>query len=116
MKQKILFYISLVISIYFTFLYLDHHLFKLNSIVLAVVRELLTIPMLIVQLFFLYLSIKIARRYRFRVSTYSFWAFLILSLSSILTIGSFYYQSCRRVLAPSLLSLACENRAVRRSL
>jgi len=90
LKDKTLFYISLFISGYFLTLYL-FYIFELKGWIIGFFGELLTIPIMLAQLIFLgvgifrFVKIKEAR------NKWIITAVIILAISSILTIGSFFF-------------------------
>ena len=89
LTAKKLLYISLIVVGYFVLLYLNTYVVKSDFVLIGVFQELLTIPLLfIVQPGLLVLSIFHCIRDRFRINTCSFWAFIILLINNIYTIGS----------------------------
>jgi hypothetical protein len=88
LNEKILFYLSVTIGVYFILLSLDAYVLKSGNILVGIIRESLTIPMLILQIILLVLAITYCIQDRFRINEYSFWAFSILIISNLLTLGS----------------------------
>lgn len=86
---KFLFYISLVLLGYFSLLYLNGYIIKSDSFVIEFLQELLTVPMLLIELVLFFLALVLWVRDKFSVKSYSFWTFLIVFISSFFTWGSF---------------------------
>ncbi|HTO16343.1 MAG TPA: hypothetical protein VLZ83_11260 [Edaphocola sp.] len=95
-SNKNLFYFSLGIAGYFLLLFVNAYIIKSDFILIGVFQELLTIPMLIIQLFLLFISIKHCIKDEFRIKEYSFWAFSILLVSNLSTLGSLIITILRK--------------------
>jgi len=89
-NNKKLFYLSFCIAGYFLLLFINAYIIKSNFILIGIFQELLTIPMLIVLLFLFILSVKYSVADKFRIKKYSFWTFLILLVTILLTFGSLF--------------------------
>jgi len=87
---KKLFYLSFCIAGYFLLLGINAFIVKSNFILIGFFQELLTIPMLIVLLIVFILSVKYSVDDKFRIKKYSFWTFLISSVTLLLTFGSLF--------------------------
>ncbi len=87
-SSKNLFFFSLGIAEYFMFLCLNTYLIKSEHLLVGIMQETCTIPMLVIQLFLLFLSLNYCIKDKFRIMKYSFWAFLISIISNLLTLGS----------------------------
>lgn len=87
-NSKTLFYISLIIAGYFVLLCINAYIIKSERVLIGIIQEMLTIPMLIIQIFSFFLSIKYCIKNKFRIKEYSFAAFSILLVSNLSTLGS----------------------------
>ena len=87
-----LFITSLIISGYFAFLFLNAYVIKLENVIIGVIQELVTIPALLILLFLFFFSIKRSIRDKFSIKEYSFWAFVVLFVTVIVTFGRFYCE------------------------
>jgi len=88
LNEKRLTLINFIIVTYFIAIYVLY-LYKIDSVLIGVFREILTIPFFIAQIVFLVLGIKFLimeknRRYLTIISV------LILAICAIITIGSFF--------------------------
>ncbi len=88
LSSKRLFYLSIFIAGYFGFLYLNAKILKWNNFFIQFIVESFTILLLIGQVVLLSISAIYWKNDRFSINQYSFWAFLILFLNSLWTIGS----------------------------
>ncbi len=89
-NSRKLFYLSLLVMGYFSFLYLNAYIIKSDLVIIGFLQELVTIPLMILQLFFLVLSVKIWFKDQYSIKSYSFGATVILLLSNVFTWGSFF--------------------------
>lgn len=82
---------SLLVAAYFAFLALDFYVFKLDSILLGVARELLTIPLILaLGAAFVFSLVRLLSN-RQSVNPWMVSAMLILSALNCLIWGSFVY-------------------------
>lgn len=89
-SEKRLLTISVSIAIYFLSIFLLNF-FEVDFTLIGVFRELLTIPMLVGQLIFLIMAIAVlVKRRESKLKHLTVMSILLLSTSSILTIGSFF--------------------------
>lgn len=86
---KILIVISLIISQYFLTLYLLFY-FKADHFLIGFFTELLTIPFLLAQIIFLIIGIRLLISKNSK-NPLIILSVVILSISTILTIGSFFF-------------------------
>ena len=87
-NEKILFYLSVVIGAYFILLGLNAYVIKSEHVIMGVIREMVTIPIILIQIILLVFSIKYCLNNRFNIREYSFWAFSILLLTNLLILGT----------------------------
>ena len=87
--NKQLLILSIAVSLYFAFLFLNAYVFKFDNVFIGVVQELVTIPMLLALLFLFLFSIVRLYEDNFSVNKRSFWAFIILFFVSTVIFGSF---------------------------
>ncbi len=87
---KRLFWISLVIVSHLAFTFLNYRYFKLDFVLIGVFRELLTIPLFILQFVVLFFALKNFFSAKTSLKTYSLFTAIILGTSSVLTFGSFF--------------------------
>ncbi len=90
LNDKILFLASLVIVSFFGFIYLDTYYFKIDFVLIGVFREMLTFPLMLLQVVILVLAFKnlISTKYSFK--NYSIWTVGLLLSSLVLTWGSVF--------------------------
>lgn len=91
MKGKLIFIISLIITVYFLSLFLNAYVIEFENGLFRFIGELITIPILIGQLFVLVISIKYTIEDKFSLKTYSFWAFILSGITSIWTFTSLIF-------------------------
>lgn len=89
--NKKLFILSVVLVLYFLFLYLNMYVFHLEYTFIGIIQEVVTLPLLAILLLFLGLSLRRTISERFSLVTYAFWSFLLLMVCTTFTIGSFFY-------------------------
>ena len=87
---------SLAVVLYFCFLMLDYFFIHIeNKFIVFFIRffgEMITFPLLfLVQPAFLFLSIIYCIKEKFRIKSWSFWSFLILLISNLFCIGTFFF-------------------------
>jgi cation transport ATPase len=88
LSEKKLLIISIIIALYFLSLYVVY-IFKVDFYFVGFLGELLTIPFMIAQLVFLFLGIRLWRQRRPNKNYLILISILLLSVCSILTLGSF---------------------------
>jgi hypothetical protein len=84
-KNKIIFYLSVIILFYFLALLLMHEL-KYDAFVIGVFRELLTLPFLTLLIVLLGLSIVSLFKEKFITNSYPFFSLIILLITVVLLI------------------------------
>lgn len=87
MKNKKLVFTNFTIVVYFILIWLVNF-YKIDFIIVEVLRELLTIPFLIAQIIFLVIGIKYTINNQIHFLT--LFSILALGVSTIITIGSFF--------------------------
>lgn len=87
--SKILFYISWLSSLYFIFLALNHYVIKSRFILIGVVQELITVPLIFGQLAICVMSLIYSSKKGFKFKEYSFLAFLISLVNILVIVGTF---------------------------
>jgi len=88
LSSRRLLYLSIFISGYFGFLFLNAKVLKCNNLFLQFIVESFTFLFLIGQVVLLVIAAKYWKNDKFPVKTYSFWALIILLVNSCWTIGS----------------------------
>ena len=89
------FFLSFIILLfsYFAFLYLDAYILHLSDIWIGFIREMITLPLIILQFPLFVISLIIWGGIDdFRIKTYSFWALVILLISMGLTLIPFLIE------------------------
>ena len=76
---------SLIVSAYFIFLALDGYFFKIDSIILGEIREMITLPLLFFQHIIALLSLIFWIRHKRPFPSYIFFAFILSLCNSIAT-------------------------------
>jgi hypothetical protein len=79
--------INFAIVFYFILIYLLNY-FKIDLVLIGVFRELLTIPVLIVQLLFLVLGVQFILKNKIHFLT--LFSIILLTACAVVTIGSFF--------------------------
>ena len=91
LSEKTLLSVSAIISTYFLTIFLLNFL-ESDIVFVGVLREILTVPMLLGQLAFLVMGITILiKRQESKLKYLTVMSILLLTTSSLLTIGSFFY-------------------------
>lgn len=88
-SQKQLFVSACVIVVFFIMIFVNAYILKSSAILAGVLQELLLMPMLILQVFILFFAIKKAFQVRFTIKGLLFWTIVMMSLSVLITFGSF---------------------------
>ncbi len=86
---KNFFFTSLLVAGYFCLLCLNTYVIKSDFILIEILQELLTLPLIVFQFVLLGLSISYCIKDKFRLRTYSFGGFLILFVSNLFVLISF---------------------------
>lgn len=86
---KKFFFVCLGIVGYFCLLFLNTYVFKSDFVLIGIVQEAATLPLILFQLALFVLSILFCIKDKFRVKTYSFWSFLVLLGSNLFILNSF---------------------------
>ncbi len=84
---KSLFIISLIISAYFIFLRLDYYFFKIHSITLGEIRELITLPIIGISYILTIATLVLWIRHKCSFPSYLFFAFTLWLLNSLSTLS-----------------------------
>lgn len=84
-----MFFCTLSVAGYFGLLFLNGYVIRSNFVLIGVFQELLTIPLILLQLLLLVVGAIHCVSDRFRIRTYSFWSFIILLIMNSLVFGSF---------------------------
>jgi len=82
--NKLVFLLSILISFFFFFLFLNSYLFNLDFIIIGVFQELLTIPFMIGELLLLICSIIGFAYDKFLLKSYAFSSIILLIVNIIL--------------------------------
>ena len=77
--DKTIFVLSICALLYLSFLHVNSYYFKVESIALGVVQELITIPIIMGQLVLLFVAWKRFKRTAYSVKTYAFASFVVLT-------------------------------------
>lgn len=86
---KRFFFVSLGVVGYFCVLCLNAYVVKSDFIFIGIFQEMLTLPLVLLQSVLLVFSVLRCMKDKFRVKTYSFWSFILLSASNLFVINSF---------------------------
>ena len=81
--------LSIFVLLYFTFLLLNSAYFKIDSVVMGFIQELVTIPIIIGQLVLLVLAWKKFKQSNYLIRTWTFVSVIILVASNCFVIVSF---------------------------
>jgi hypothetical protein len=90
LNDKYLFLASLMIALFFTFLYLNNYYFKLDFVLIGVFQELLTFPTMFFQVILLVIACMNFISNKYSLKSYSIWSVGILLTSSVLTWGALF--------------------------
>ncbi|RYF77893.1 MAG: hypothetical protein EOO39_02835 [Cytophagaceae bacterium] len=90
MKNRTLFFVSVAIAVYLLSLYLNGYVLKLDYVLIGVLQELLTIPVLVLLVvLFIFTIIRITRSGTLK-GPYLYGAFSLLSVSLVSIVSSFF--------------------------
>jgi hypothetical protein len=84
-KNKIIFYLSILILLYFLAVLLINE-FKYDAVLIGVFRELLTLPLLALLIVLLVLSIVSLFKEKFIINSYPFFSLVILLITTVFLI------------------------------
>ena len=88
---KTIFYLSILILAYFAFLFFNSYLLGSENVVIGFFQQLLTIPLLIIQLVLLFICIsRIVQKRNGSLEEYLFPAVIILLLTNLVTLLSLF--------------------------
>ena len=93
-EERVLFIISICITIYLTFLVLNAEIFHIENVVLGIILESVTIPIILLQIILLVVVIKkiiVVKQVNFKSQL--FWSLVLLILSNTIVIGSFIFST-----------------------
>ena len=97
LSEKIIFFITILIIGYFVFITVNQYIIKSNNFWLGFIRELITIPLLIFQIFLFLITIIQCIINKFKIKTYSFLTFIILLISIIFITIPFFWTLYRNL-------------------
>lgn len=86
--DKYIFLASIITVVFLLLVYLNYAIFKLDFVLIGVLRELLTIPCILAQPILLFLSLRKFIEIKFKVKSYAFCTSIITLIATILTLGS----------------------------
>lgn len=86
---KTTFTLSLCTLSWFILLILNSKFFKLDLVVISVIQEILTLPIMVIQLLLLILAFLNFKKGNYSVHSYAFWALVVLIVTNAFVIGSF---------------------------
>jgi hypothetical protein len=89
MNNKKLFILSIITVAFFSMLFLNGYVLESKHVLIGVIQEMITIPMLFFLVFLLYFSIKFSLKERFSVRKTSFWSLVMLTCLVVILINSF---------------------------
>ncbi len=85
-NAKTFFYLSCILILYFGFLFLNTYVTHFTFVLIGVFQELLTFPLLLLQVFLVCITFTNWRKEQFKFKGYSFWSFLMLIITSLVMI------------------------------
>lgn len=88
MPRKRIIFTNFIIVIYFILIWLIDF-FKIDLLIIGVLKEILTIPFLLAQLVFLVLGIKYLLNYK--KDFLALLSVILLAICTIITVGSFFW-------------------------
>ena len=86
--SKILFYITLFSSLFFLLVALNHYFIKSSFVLVGVVTELFTLPLMFIQFLILGYSLVLWMKTRLSLKHYPFWAVIVSFCNSIVILGT----------------------------
>ena len=89
-SDRVIFYLSVLTSLFFLFLYINNVYLKLNFVIIGVLQELFSILFLVTQPILLVFACKVYIKNAFKIKSDSFITILILIPSIGLTWMSFF--------------------------
>jgi hypothetical protein len=90
LDHKVVFWLSLTMLFFFTFLFLNFYVFHLSFVAISVVQEMLTIPFMLLEIFLLIVSIKTLVSNQLSRRSYTFFSVAILVVCILMTWGGFF--------------------------
>lgn len=87
--SKTIFILCILVLMYFGFLLLNSEVFKFDFVLIGVLQEVLTLPIMFGQLLLVIFSIKNFIESKYSYKTYPIWSLLILLVVNIFIWGSF---------------------------
>ncbi len=89
MNNKRLFILSIITVVFFGLLFFNAYVLKSESVLMGAIREMITIPMLLLLGFLIYFSIKFSLKDRFSIRKTSFWSLAMLTCVAVIIVSSF---------------------------
>jgi hypothetical protein len=89
MNNKKLLILSIITVVFFSLLFFNAYVLKSEYVLVGVIREIATIPMLVFLVFLLYFSIKYSLKDKFSIRKTSFWSLAMLACLVVILINSF---------------------------
>ncbi|RZA02285.1 MAG: hypothetical protein EOP47_07440 [Sphingobacteriaceae bacterium] len=89
MNNKRLFILSIITVVFFSLLFLNAYVLKSEYVLIGVIHEMTTIPMLLFLAFLVYFSVKFSLKDRFSIKKASFWSLAMLICLVVVLVGSF---------------------------
>ena len=89
-SDKNLFFASLTIVAFFGFIYLNSYYFKSDFVLIGVFQEMLTLPLMVLQVALLILASMKFSSSKYSFKNYTIWSLGLLLTSSVLTWGSLF--------------------------
>ncbi len=86
---KTIFGLSIGVLIYLSFLFLNSNTFKLDYVIIGVLQEILTIPIIIGQLILLIFAYLNFRKDNYSLRSYGFLSLIVLIITNVFIWGSF---------------------------
>lgn len=86
---KTIFTLSLCILSWFILLILNSRFFKLDLVIISVIQEMFTLPVMVIQLLLLILAFLNFKKSNYSLQSYAFWGLVVLMATNVFVIVSF---------------------------
>ncbi|HEX5168632.1 MAG TPA: hypothetical protein VFW11_05625 [Cyclobacteriaceae bacterium] len=85
---KAVFVLSICILSWFMLLFLYSRIFKLDVVIISVIQEMFTLPIIVIQLLLVILAFLNFKKTNYSLQTYAFWGLVVLVATNAFVIGS----------------------------
>jgi len=91
-EDLVIFILSLVSLMFFTFLFVNGYILKIDITIVGVFQQILTLPIMLGTMVLFGFAIKSIVSKKISLKKYPIWSLLILTTVIIITVGSFFVE------------------------